>query len=70
MPDTMRSDFPDKYCANCGKKDCYIKHWGGLMNYEVVYLDECISSIKEGTSPRYNCNTGEVLENVQESSTN
>jgi hypothetical protein len=34
MPDTMRRDFPDKPCSDCGdieKGLVYLKHWGPLV---------------------------------------
>lgn len=61
MADTLRSDFPDRYCANCGSKGCHIKHWGPLMGYKMVYLDNCVIDMKEGTKPKYDCNTGKEI---------
>jgi len=33
MADTMRGDFPDQVCSDCGgeKGEVYIKHWGPLV---------------------------------------
>lgn len=67
MADTMRSDFPDKHCAYCGVKGrCYLKHWGPLMRGHVVYLDECAVELRsvgpEGIDPRFDCDTGEPME--------
>jgi hypothetical protein len=68
MPDTIRSDYPDKFCAHCGKKgNCYLKHWGPLMRGNVVYLDECAVGLRSvdsnGIEPTFDCNTGERLTN-------
>ena len=34
MPDTMRGDFPDEICSDCGEKGCVFKHWGPLVPEE------------------------------------
>lgn len=66
MADTSRGDYSDKFCSHCGKKGCYLKHWGPLMKYNVVYLDECAVELRSvdvnGIDPTYNCDTGEKLE--------
>lgn len=66
VPDTLRSSFPDKYCAWCGKKgECYFKHWGPLMRGKIVYLDDCIVELRsvssEGVEPRFDSFTGEAF---------
>jgi len=65
MADTSRGDYPDKFCAYCGKKGgCYLRHWGPLMRGNVVYLDECaagpLRSINgNGIDPLFDSETGE-----------
>lgn len=62
MADTCRSDYSDKYCVHCGRKGCYIKHWGPLYNDAIIYLDECIQIIHQDNNiPKYNCDTGEKI---------
>jgi len=31
VADTVRGDFPDSICADCGAKGCVFKHWGPLV---------------------------------------
>jgi len=31
MADTIRADFADATCSDCGTKGCCIKHWGPLV---------------------------------------
>lgn len=31
MADTVRGDFPDAYCSDCGRKGCILSHWGPLV---------------------------------------
>lgn len=31
MADTMRGNFPDLICSDCGEKSCTFKHWGPLV---------------------------------------
>jgi len=31
MADTIRGDFPDKKCSDCGETGCCFKHWGSLI---------------------------------------
>lgn len=31
MPDTIRGDFPDTICSDCGEKGCVFRHWGPLV---------------------------------------
>lgn len=42
MADTMRADFGDQPCSDCGKRgDVYIKHWGPLVPLGAVgHFDE------------------------------
>jgi len=75
MPDTLRSAFPEKYCAWCGKRGgCYLKHWGPLMRGNAVYLDECavqLRSIKgNGVEPRFDCDTGAALASGEQEQAN
>lgn len=59
MADTMRSDFPDKFCASCGSKGCHILHWGPLYGGKRVYLDNCILALQTDNTPQlYDCDTG------------
>lgn len=58
MADTMRSDFPDSYCANCGSKGCHILHWGPIMGGKRVTLDNCILMLGENSPQLYDCDTG------------
>lgn len=62
MADTMRSDFPDKFCANCGSKGCHILHWGPIMAGKRVYFDNCILALGENAPQLYDCDTGERTE--------
>ncbi len=31
MADTIRGDFPNSTCSDCGKKGCTFSHWGPLV---------------------------------------
>lgn len=31
MADTVRGDFPDSYCSDCGRRGCALFHWGPLV---------------------------------------
>lgn len=66
MADTIRSDYPDKYCAHCGNKGCYLLHSGPLMRGKIVYLDSCAAGPLrfidgKGVEPTFDCETGERL---------
>lgn len=62
MADTMRSDFPDKFCASCGSKGCHILHWGPIMKGKRVYFDNCILMLGEDEPQLYDCETGQRTE--------
>lgn len=67
MADTVRGDFSDKFCADCGHKGCYIKHYGPLCpDSSVGYFDQCFSErgASRNHQPKpftYNCDTGLLL---------
>lgn len=58
MADTVRGDFSNEECSDCGKKGCVVKHWGPLVPPgEVAYLcDPCLSlrnnSYEKGEDPK------------------
>jgi hypothetical protein len=64
MSHTLRSSFPDRYCADCGKLGgCYIKHWGSLVPEGVVaYFDECFIG-RTTREVNYDSVTGERVDN-------
>jgi len=31
MADTVRGDFPDEICSDCGEQGCAFRHWGRLV---------------------------------------
>ena len=44
MADTIRGNFPDEECSDCGKKGCVVKHWGPLVPPgEVAFL--CVTCL-------------------------
>lgn len=65
MADTIRSDYPEKFCAWCGSKGCHLQHWGPLFKGKVVFLDNCAIELRSvddnGVEPRFNCDTGEEI---------
>ncbi len=61
MPDTLRGDFPDKNCSDCGAVEkglVYIKHWGPLVPpnttgwFGPVCIEARRNENREGFDPR------------------
>ena len=58
MADTIKGDFPDAKCSDCGEMGCTFKHWGPLVPKNTVgsfclfCWRERNDSNKEGKEPK------------------
>jgi len=43
MPDTLRGDFSNQHCGDCGKKGCTFYHFGPLVppGKTMFFCDDC-----------------------------
>ena len=50
MPDTLRKDFPNVRCSDCGKiGEVFLKHWGPLVPPGIVgfFDEECFKARRD-----------------------
>lgn len=58
MADTLRADFPDQSCSDCGENKVIFKHWGELTPDGVTgyFCPKCLEQRKteksQGLKPK------------------